>query len=251
MPRPVSTAGRRPGRPATARGTDGQPTGAHSRLAGHTRRVANRPLSLTAAHSAHHRLGSHPTPIVPIDPITAYINLGISAGEWITLQEGITSIPHIPHQACEEWKSCFLTVIREAIAKHDTERREAAFNLLLLLPALLLTPGPRKKRQPLLRDVVKRRCRLFLQGQLEELIRERDDQLTVDARYRASRAGRGHAAAMDSTPSAAEHRKHVSRIVRLVNAGQFGKARNQLLSPGIAEPSPEVLQQLRDKHPGR
>ena len=142
-------------------------------------------------------------------------------------------------------------MIREAIAKHDTERREAAFNLLLLLPALLLTPGPRKKRQPLLRDVVKRRCRLFLQGQLEELIRERDDQLTVDVRYRASRAGRGHAAAMDSTPSAAEHRKHVSRIVRLVNAGQFGKARNQLLSPGIAEPSPEVLQQLRDKHPGR
>jgi hypothetical protein len=58
---------------------------------------------------------------------------------------------------------------------------------------------------------------------------------------------------VDSTPSAAEllHRKHVSRIVRLVNAGQFGKARNQLFSPGIAEPSLEVLQQLRDKHPGR
>jgi hypothetical protein len=66
-------------------------------------------------------------------------------------------------------------VIREAIAKHDTKRREAAFNLLLLLPALLVTLGPRKKRQPLLRDVVKQRCRLFLQGQLEELNRERDD----------------------------------------------------------------------------
>ena len=66
-----------------------------------------------------------------------HVNLGISAGEWITLQEGITSIPHIiPHQACKEWKSCFLTVIREAIAKHDTERREAAFNLLLLLQAV-------------------------------------------------------------------------------------------------------------------
>jgi hypothetical protein len=56
---------------------------------------------------------------------------------------------------------------------------------------------------------------------------------------------------MDSTPSAAEHRKHVSRIVWLVNAGQFGKARNQLSAPGVAEPSLEVLQQLRDKHPGR
>jgi hypothetical protein len=56
---------------------------------------------------------------------------------------------------------------------------------------------------------------------------------------------------MDSTPSAAEHRKHVSRIVRLVNVGQFGKARSQLLSPGIAEPSPEVLQQLRDNEAPR
>jgi hypothetical protein len=29
-----------------------------------------------------------------------------------SLQEGITSISHIPHQSCEEWKSCFLTVMR-------------------------------------------------------------------------------------------------------------------------------------------
>ena len=56
-------------------------------------------------------------------------------------------------------------------------------------------------------------------------------------------------ASKDSTSSAAEHRNHVSRIVLLVNAGQFGKARNQLLSPGIAEPSPEVLQQLRTSTP--
>jgi hypothetical protein len=30
----------------------------------------------------------------------------------------------IPHQACEEWKSCFLTVIREAIAKYRTPSEE-------------------------------------------------------------------------------------------------------------------------------
>ena len=186
---------------------------------------------------------------MPVDPITAYISLGITAGEWITLQGGITSIPHIPRHACEEWKSCFITVIREAIAKHDTERREAAFNLLLLLPALLLTHESRKRRKPLLRDVVKRRCRLFLRGQLMELVQEREDQRTEHARYWARRAGRALEDA--GGPTAAKHRKHIARIVRLVNAGQCGKARDQLLSPGIAEPSLEVLQQLRDKHPDR
>eukprot|EP00976_Prorocentrum_cordatum_P072385 1180692-Prorocentrum_minimum.AAC.1 len=43
-------------------------------------------------------------------------------------------------------------------------------------------------------------------------------------------------------------RKRAARISRLVSAGQFGKARRELLSLGVATSTPEVIQQLRDKH---
>ena len=63
--------------------------------------------------------------------------------------------------------------VREAINKHDTQRREAAFGFPLLLPALILSHGTKGAKS--LDQDVKRRCRLFMNGQLSPLIRERDE----------------------------------------------------------------------------
>eukprot|EP00959_Pyramimonas_sp_CCMP1952_P390160 8176360-Pyramimonas_sp.AAC.1 len=51
--------------------------------------------------------------------------------------------------------------------------------------------------------------------------------------------------------TASTTRKRAARISRLVSAGQYGKARRELLSPNVATSTPEVVQQLRDKHPVR
>ena len=69
LSRPVPTAGRRPGRPATAQGTDGQPTGAQPRLAGQIRTdqqidhgVSPPPTTLIIAQAAIPPPSSQSTP---------------------------------------------------------------------------------------------------------------------------------------------------------------------------------------------
>ena len=124
--------------------------------------------------------------------------------------------------------------------KQDTARRETAFLLFLITPALVLAPGVGGDRT-LARDV-NRRCRLFLNGHLSQLIDEYDRGQTTARARREQRAG---------SETASTTRKRAARISRLVSAGQFGKARRELLSPGVATSTPEVVQQLRDKHPAR
>ena len=85
-----------------------------------------------------------------------------------------------------------------------------------------------------------------MNGQLSPLIRERDE---LAAAHVARRAAGGQR--RGETESAAQARKRAARIARLVNLGQFSKARCHLLSLGMAEVSPPVLQQLREKHPPR
>ena len=84
-----------------------------------------------------------------------------------------------------------------------------------------------------------------MNGQLGPLIRERDELASAHVARCAAGQRRGE------TESAAQARKRAARIARLVNLGQFSKARCHLLSPGMAEVSPQVLQQLREKHPPR
>ena len=156
----------------------------------------------------------------------------------------IITAPRVPPRAVEAWKRNLMYVVREAINKHDTQRREAAFGLLLLLPALILSHST-KGAKSLDQDVKRRRCRLFMNGQLSPLIRERGELAAAHVARCAAGQRRGE------TESAVQARKRAAKIARRVNLGQFSKARCHLLSPGMAEVSPQVLQQLREKHAPR
>jgi hypothetical protein len=91
-----------------------------------------------------------------------------------------------------------------------TQRRDAAFGLFLLLPALIILSHSTKGAKSLDQDV-KRRCRLFMNGgQLSPLIRERDELAKLVAAAHVARCAAGQR--KGETESAAQARKRAARI---------------------------------------
>ena len=217
---------------------------AHHPPCGSTRQAGGerrRSLRNHRAVSTAHRAGQQPI----LDPIDAFIKAPINPRDFIEARAGIVTVSRVPPKAAEDWKRCLLHVTRAAGDQQLPVRRQAAYSLLLLLPALLLSHSAKGGNRALQREV-KRRCRIFMQGRLDQLIRERDEIAKAFASRGGGRRGGQTGAEADGT-----RRKLLATVARLADHGQLSKARAQLLSPGIAPTSPHVLQQLRDKHPAR
>ena len=150
----------------------------------------------------------------------------------------------VPMEFRVDWARAHVDVFREwrdATAAGSVVRVDIALRWYLLLPDVLLRGRRRGGRRG--QALIAARFEAWRRGQRRWLIEE----LTVDraresrrARERARQGRRRH-----------ERVETVERVHELIQEGQLARAARLLRSSGVCDVTPELLEQLRRKHPAR
>lgn len=141
------------------------------------------------------------------------------------LPSGWPSIANVPHRAADLFTECTMVALRRMLASPDSPE---GIKLLFLLPQLLLCPLPRGEKG--LQRVVIQRCRRFLRGEWEQLVRAPGEpQQRVQAEVTIERAAKDAA--------------------KLVKEGQFRRAVQRLELAHLAQPNAATVAALQALHP--
>jgi len=141
-----------------------------------------------------------------------------------------------------EWAIAHVHVfdaLREAQERHDAVHVDLMLRWYLLLPDVLLRDSRRGGVRG--EQAIAERFYLWRTGQRGRLVQMllRDRQRAVQQAQRRRRHG------------FFEHADMVARVRELIEKGQLSRAARLLTSEGMVGVTPEVLQQLRSKHPAR
>eukprot|EP00873_Tetraselmis_striata_P034688 jgi/Tetstr1/454952/TSEL_041813.t1 len=156
-----------------------------------------------------------------------------------------TAVPIDFQEAWAEAQRCVNERVVAAMEANDPVVLDRALKWKYLLPQLLLRAPSRGGRRRL--QALAWRFRAFAERRMTELVRSWDDART-DAFY----AGHARQRRTDADLFAALLVGTADTVVALVEDGELSRAAGRLSSKGMGDLSdPDILAQLRDKHPSR
>ena len=161
----------------------------------------------------------------------------------VSSRRAATCLQSVPVDFQVAWARAHVDVFQEwqrATAARDADAIDTALRWYLLLPDLLLRGRRRGGARG--RTLIASRFDAWAQGRRTWLITE----LIADRRRAVL-----HARSRRRRSRAAAQADMVGRVQELVEEGQLARAARLLRSSGICEVTPEVLEQLRLKHPRR
>ena len=153
-----------------------------------------------------------------------------------------------------ELQEAFAQVCRLVVeAGEGSQLLDGAMGMFFLFPRLFLRPMADGTTVEIARGEIRRRLEMARSGRVKELLDEGVNGAR-DAAHRRDRADRRREADVGVTdtavPDESAGRVSDARTVGLVDAMQFSRARQSLMSTGLAT-GPEALVGARQKHPGR
>eukprot|EP00663_Eupelagonemidae_sp_cell21sb_P000220 gene220-2251_t len=147
----------------------------------------------------------------------------------------VSTQKYVPRAARAIWTECITTTLAGAVW-HNTE---AAWTELAMLPKAVLCAAPRagKAHRQQAGTFTRLRCERWLAGERRTLW----DDIPPRAR--------GVAHPQTDRDAASDHRQRHARATELARDGLDSKACSALISSGLLNNTPEVLNALRSKHP--
>eukprot|EP00873_Tetraselmis_striata_P046416 jgi/Tetstr1/466680/TSEL_011168.t1 len=156
-----------------------------------------------------------------------------------------TAVPIDFQEAWAEAQRCVNARVVAAVEADDPVVLDRALKWKYLLPQLLLRAPSRGRRRRL--HALAWRFRAFAERRMTDFVR-----LWDDARTEAFYAGHARQRGTDADLFAARLVGTADTVVALVEDGELSRAAGRLSSKGMGDLSdPDILAQLRDKHPSR
>ena len=170
---------------------------------------------------------SSPPPVASPAPVTPALST--------ILQANVPTLHHVPKGARDCWAHALCSCLRAVVCSPDDLSQWS--RLFMLAKCVLASPttGHRLRWREILKRV-KSRLQRWADGDLMSLWSE----ALVDGRSLAKRRDQSASASSSG---------NFWRAKLAVQDGQYTKAIRALTSEGLASPSPEVLQEMQNKHP--
>ena len=167
----------------------------------------------------------------------------VSAIEWILETRGVRTLERIPPGSLDAFCSALLIPLRMINDSTSEALRVAGYNLLHLLPAMVMgSCGRREPNARTINSIVKRRSAEFARGEWNSLLQE----------YRKNNPpGRSGDGRQGFTPGDDHEERALRRILNIAKKGLYSKAARRLLQPEIMTVDANVIEALRSKHPPR